>query len=430
MLNKKLTLVVGGAVVASVAAFAVIAGTITAQRGDSDATSSAPVVEREISPLRSADGIFGTRDARVDRSPGHGDVSSKLARLVEAGEITQADADALTAWYDAKPDITIMGVGDKWVPAFWVYEASEEPEALAELVTEGIISQADSDALAAWASTRPDVDLPDFDGERGHGKDKGFWGAGLGDEDYDFAEDLTMLVDKGILTQADADALQAWLDSKPEIAFLDDYAVEDAHDYAEADADGETDLATELAEKVAAGSITQADADALLNWINAMPEVSVTFNGRAKAWLFDGEGDPEHEGFGMMFDALAEFGMITDAQAEEIRAWVDTMPDFSFNVGKIAKSMMAGDVDVDDSTEEEFDVNAMLAELVTKGVITQADSDALLTWWNAKPEIVATLMDSFAEMAEGGRGEHGRTGDHGRRGSGHGPRFSFGGASY
>ena len=427
MLNRKLTLVVGGAVVASVAAFAIIAGTITAQRGDSDGAATAPVVEREISPLSSADGVFDARDEHIDRSPGADDASGKLARLVEAGEITQADADALTAWYAAKPEVTITGA--KRVPAFWVYEASEEPEALAELVTEGIISQADSDALTAWAATRPDVDLPDFDG--GHrGKDKGIWGAGLGDEDYDFAEDLTKLVDRGILTQADADSLQAWLDSKPEIEFLDDYTVGDAHDYAEADADGETDLASELAEKVAAGAITQADADALLNWINAMPEVSVTFNGRANAWLFDGDGDSEHEGFGMMFDALAEFGMITDAQAEEIRAWVDTMPDFSFNAGKIAKSMMAGDVDVDESTAEEFDVNAMLSELVTKGVITQADSDALLTWWNAKPEIVATLMDSFAEMAEGGRGEHGRNGEHGRRGSGHGPRFSFGGASY
>ena len=300
-----------------------------------------------------------------------------------------------------------------------VYEASDESEALAELVTEGIISQADSDALTAWAATRPDVDIPGFGDD--HGKAKGFWGASLGDEDYDFADDLSMLVDKGILTQADADALQSWLDSKPDIDFLDDYTVEDAHDYADTD-DGETDLASELAEKVAAGAISQADADALLNWIDAMPEVSASFNAKARAWLFDGEGDADHEGFASMFDALAEFGMITDAQADEIRTWVDAMPDFSFNVGKIAKAMMAGEAD--DDAIEDFDVDAMLDELVGKGVITQADSDALLVWWNGKPEIVGTLMDSFEEMAGTGRGEHGR------RGAGHGARFSLGGASY
>ena len=423
MLKKKLVLVVGGAVVASVAAFAVIAGTIVAQRGDSDQSGSSAVVEREVSPLRAAAGALGERPERVDRSPGADGVSSKLARLVEAGEITQADADALTAWYDAKPDITI--IGEKRVPEFWVYEASDESEALAELVTEGIISQADSDALTAWAATRPDVDIPGFGGDhdsvRGHGKAKGFWAAGLGDEDYDFAEGLSMLVDKGILTQADADALQSWLDSKPDFDFLDDYTVEDAHDYADTD-DGETDLASELAEKVAAGAISQADADALLNWIDAMPEVSASFNAKARAWLFDGEGDADHEGFGSMFDALAEFGMITDAQADEIRTWVDAMPDFSFNVGKIAKAMMAGEAD--DDAVEDFDVDAMLDELVGKGVITQADSDALLVWWNGKPEIVGTLMDSFEEMAGAERGEHGR------RGAGHGARFSLGGASY
>ena len=417
MFNRKLILVVGGAVVASVATFAIIAGTIVAQRGDSDRSGSSAVVEREVSPLRAAAGAFGERHERVDRSPGSGDVSDKLARLVEAGEITQADADALTAWYDAKPDITITG--EKRVPEFWVYEASDEAEALAELVTEGIISQADSDALTAWAATRPDVDLPSFDG--GHGKAKGFWSAGLGDEDYDFADDLSMLVDKGILTQADADALQSWLDSKPDFDFLDDYTVEDAHDYADSDA-GETDLASELAEKVEAGAISQADADALLDWIDAMPEVSASFNAKARAWLFDGEGDADHEGFGAMFDALAEFGMITDAEADEIRTWVDAMPDFSFNVGKIAKAMMAGEAD--DDAIEDFDVDAMLDELVGKGVITQADSDALLVWWNGKPEIVGALMDSFEEMSDRARGEHGR------RGSGHGARFSLGGASY
>ena len=417
MFNKRLILVVGGAVVASVAAFAVIAGTIVAQRGDSAESGSATVIEREVSPLRAAAGALGERHERVDRSPGSGDVSSKLARLVEAGEITQADADALQSWYDAKPEITITG--EKRVPAYWVYEASDEAEALAELVTEGIISQADSDALTAWAATRPDVDLPSFDG--GHGKAKGFWSAGLGDEDYDFADDLSMLVDKGILTQADADALQSWLDSKPDFDFLDDYTVEDAHDYADSDA-GETDLASELAEKVAAGAISQTDADALLDWIDAMPEVSASFNAKARAWLFDGEGDADHEGFGAMFDALAEFGMITDAEADEIRTWVDAMPDFSFNVGKIAKAMMAGESD--DDAIEDFDVDAMLDEFVGKGVITQADSDALLVWWNGKPEIVGTLMDSFEGMAGEGRGEHGR------RGAGHGARFSLGGASY
>ena len=67
-------------------------------------------------------------------------------------------------------------------------------------VEEGVLTQDQADALEEWIDARPD-DLPrKFRG--------GFWGAS--------EEKLDWAVEKGLLTQEQADALQEWYDDKPE----------------------------------------------------------------------------------------------------------------------------------------------------------------------------------------------------------------------
>lgn len=429
MFNKKMMLVIGGAVAASVAAFAVIAGTVVAQRGDSD--RGGRTVDQEVASVPAISKMLvGDMDSeQFDRSPGRdSDIGSKLSQLVEAGDLSQDDADALTTWYDAKPEVTILT--DTRIPKFAVYVMATEPTYIEMMVSEGVISQADGDALTAWLNTKPDVDFPEFNAKRfGHGFDGGKrgFGADFADEDFDVTEELSMLVDKGILTQADADALTEWFNSKPEINFPDTVDYDDWYGHAEGDEDsGEgTDLASELSEAVEAGYLTQADADAILAWLEAMPEVSVVFGSGAKSWLFDGEGRDGDFGISRMFDMLAESGFVTEDQATEIKTWIDEMPDFSFNVGKIAKRMIDGEFETDADTG--FNVSSMLSQAVSKGVITQSDADALSSWWDDKPAIVGTLMNAMEDGIErSGRGAHGRGFGRG----GHGARFSPAGASY
>lgn len=433
MFNKKMMLVIGGAIAASVAAFAVIAGTVVAQRGDSD-RGSRPVDRNVASVPSISQMLAGDMDAEsFDTSPDRdSDIGSKLSWLVEAGELTQADADALSAWYESKPEVTVLSRAR--IPKFAIYEMATESTHIEMMVAEGVISESDGDALTAWLDTKPDVDLPEF-GVKRFGRDfdgdkRGF-SADFADEDYDITEDLTKLVDKGILTQADADSLTEWFNSKPEVDFPDSVVYGDLYEHAASDEDSDdgASLASELAEAVTAGYITQADADAILAWFNAIPEVSVTFGSKARAWLFDGDGGDEDFGIGRMFDMLAESGIVTEDQATEIETWLDEMPDFSFNAGKIAKGMIGGDYESDG--DDSFDVSSMLNEAVSKGVITQADADALSSWWDSKPAVVGTLMDAMEDgFTRSGRNEHGRGFGSKFGRSGHGARFSPAGASY
>lgn len=71
---------------------------------------------------------------------------------------------------------------------------------LEDAVEKGTLTQDQADALEEWIDARPD-DLP----RRFRG---GFWGAS--------EEKLDWAVEKGFLTQDQADALQDWYDDKPE----------------------------------------------------------------------------------------------------------------------------------------------------------------------------------------------------------------------
>ena len=115
-----------------------------------------------------------------------------LAKLVEMGVLTQEEADANQAWLDARPEILDF-------PGFRGYGAwshhgkgfhrlggeleGKTAEWLAKLVEKGHITQEQADAYQAWLNDRPEIDFPSLKGKEGYGE-RGGWHHGK--EGYGF----------------------------------------------------------------------------------------------------------------------------------------------------------------------------------------------------------------------------------------------------
>ena len=181
-MKKRLSIMLVGTAVTVLAAVGVFAGVIAAQSNDDDGGRHS-FVERVASILgidsESVESAFkqAKEELHTER------VDAKFAELVESGTLTQEEADAIKAWQDAKPEIE-FNFGDKdgdgkrgWGRRGFgkgggMLFGSEEK--LDYLVEQGVITQADADSLTAWWDSRPEAldDLMgDRDGERGkHGK--------------------------------------------------------------------------------------------------------------------------------------------------------------------------------------------------------------------------------------------------------------------
>jgi hypothetical protein len=70
--------------------------------------------------------------------------NTRLQNLVENGKLTQEQADQLKAWFDARPDIPLVG-----------------PRNLDQALKDGKITQEQYDAYKAWLAAKPDVPLPE-----------------------------------------------------------------------------------------------------------------------------------------------------------------------------------------------------------------------------------------------------------------------------
>lgn len=78
---------------------------------------------------------------------------------------------------------------------------------LDQAVADGTITQAEADEIKAWMDSRPDV-LEDLHGAHGH--------RGPRHESATLEERLDTLVEEGAITQAEADAALAWSEARPE----------------------------------------------------------------------------------------------------------------------------------------------------------------------------------------------------------------------
>ena len=95
------------------------------------------------------------------------------------------------------------------------YREAKHDEKLAALVEQGVITQAQADEIDAWHDARPDV----MDDIKGYGRGVGRGSMPPVDDDA-VAARLSALVEQEVITQADADEILAWHDAKPE--YLDD----------------------------------------------------------------------------------------------------------------------------------------------------------------------------------------------------------------
>jgi polyhydroxyalkanoate synthesis regulator phasin len=163
---------------------------------------------------------------------------------------------------------------------------------------------------------------------------------------------LKSLVDNGTLTQEQADAYKAWLDSKPDIPGVSPRNVD---------------------QQLKDGKITQEQYDAYQAWQKAKPDVPLPLRQPGPGW---GAQKPDAG-----LQNLVENGKLTQEQADSLKAWFDSRPDVP----------MAG--------------QQMMDQLLKDGKITQEQYDAYQAWMKAKPDV--PLPEPKAPGPQGGRPWHG-----------------------
>lgn len=188
--KKRLAVVFSGAAVTMLAAGAMVAGIVSAQTPSAEdgAASSTTTTAESSAPASFEErvaAILGIEASDLERAIEQvkseieaEEMQAKLASLVSEGDITQAQSDEISAWYASKPDVTfneeafegkIKGKGDYWMMGdFDDYDVEGH---LGKLVEFGVISQEDSDALQTWYDTMPSVldELESREKERHHG---------------------------------------------------------------------------------------------------------------------------------------------------------------------------------------------------------------------------------------------------------------------
>jgi hypothetical protein len=148
LLSKRLVL----PAVAVIAVLALIGGAALARADHRETGGSSAFIDRVaeilgLAPEDVSSAITQARDeARAER------MAAKLAEAVEAGVITQDEADALSDWMSGKPDAlkTVRHHGLRSA-----VQAGEVEAFLADLVAQELVTQAESDAISAWLEIRP-----------------------------------------------------------------------------------------------------------------------------------------------------------------------------------------------------------------------------------------------------------------------------------
>ena len=154
------------------------------------------------------------------------DIAELLDDLVTAGKITQEEADAIAAWLDARPD-AIEPIG----PALLRQLANQDALVFSQRSVirgarpffdgtlefgrmHGKLTADDVAAIQAWLDEFPpelsDLGIDNLLAYVGAIADR------LADDGEPLEHGIGGLVQAGVLTQEQADALEAWLDSKPD----------------------------------------------------------------------------------------------------------------------------------------------------------------------------------------------------------------------
>lgn len=113
---------------------------------------------------------------------------------------------------------------------------------------------------------------------------------------------------------------------------------------------------------------------------------------------------------------LVEHGKLTQEEADAIVAWQDAKPDVEFNFGEATKSVKRrgwGSKGFGKGQGAQALSSEKLDYLVEEGVLSQADADSLADWYTARPDAITKLMpnkDGLDKRRDGGKGWHGKKG--------------------
>ena len=170
-----------------------IAGAAFAHEGPADGTRGDSIKDRvaEILGIDRADLDSATKTARNEYRDAKQE--EKLAELVEQEVITQAQADEIDAWQDARPDVVdelkLVGRGKGHGQGSMPPADENAIEArLDALVEQEVITRDDADEILAWHNAKPEYldelrqelrsERDGRHGRRGFGGPRGFHGQG------------------------------------------------------------------------------------------------------------------------------------------------------------------------------------------------------------------------------------------------------------
>ncbi len=139
-------------IIALAAMSGAIGGVVMASADGGDAGGSSAFIDRvaEILGIAPEDVSSAIAQARDETHAAR--FASKLDEAVEAGAITQEEADAIADWVSGKPD-ALKAVRHRGLRS--AVKADGVDAFLAGLVEQELITQAESDEISAWLGNRP-----------------------------------------------------------------------------------------------------------------------------------------------------------------------------------------------------------------------------------------------------------------------------------
>jgi competence protein ComGC len=184
----------------------------------------------------------------------------QLKKLIEEGKITQQQADALKAWQESKPDIPKIrpGLGER-------------------LVEEGVLTQGQADEYQSWSQSRPDLPkvgpknmkklLNEGMINREQANTYKTWMQARPEEGQGLRPKI-----RQVRTENTKERNDALMTRVATILGIDKQKLVDAFEQAQNEMRGQA-LDTKLQELIGQGILTQQQADAYKAWMQSRPNV-------------------------------------------------------------------------------------------------------------------------------------------------------------
>ena len=163
--------------VTALAIFALGGAAVASAHGGFGGGGSSEYIDRvaEILGVSSEDLQSAMQQARSEAAEAR--LAERLTQAVEDEVLTQEEADAIQAWFDGKPDALESLTREQSHDLRDAERLGLVAEFLSGLVDDEVLTQAEADEIATWLDAKPTEALEKFRPERGFGG-PGFGGRG------------------------------------------------------------------------------------------------------------------------------------------------------------------------------------------------------------------------------------------------------------